>query len=137
MANSVIPNCGITHVALRAADFERSLEFYKAIGFTVFRQWGTPESRIALLDSGDGTLIELFSKIQPGEPNGDAAGGYSHVAFHVDDVDAAFQRALNAGAKPKIEPKFVDIASEPMLPVRLAFVYGPSGEQLEFFHILK
>lgn len=138
MANSIIEGCGVTHIALNASDFDRSIQFYtEGLGFTVFRSWGKPGRRIALLDSGDGTCIELFSDAQTGTPNGTLAGGYAHLAFHVKDAEAAFNRAVQFGAGPKTPPKQVDIPSDPMLPVKLAFVTGPDGEELEFFQVLK
>ena len=42
--------------------------------------------------------------------------------------------ALAAGAKPKIAPKVAPLTSAPVrLTLNCAFVYGPSGEELEFF----
>lgn len=139
MANSIIENCGVTHIALNASDFERSLRFYtEALGFTVYRRWGKPEERmIALLDTGDGSYIELFSNGVPsGEVDTKQAGAFAHLAFHVKDTDAAYERAMAYGAESHIAPKYATLASEPPIHVRLAFVKGPDGEQLEFFQVL-
>ena len=138
MANSIIEGCGVTHIALKCSDYERSLKFYtEGLGFTVYRHWGSPETRlVALLDSGDGTYIELFSDGQAGTVNNTLAGAYAHLAFHVKDADAAYAQAVAHGAEPMIPPKDVTIQSEPPLPVHLAFVKGPDGEELEFFQVL-
>ena len=61
MANRVIKGLGFNHIALYAKDYERSLEFYKALGLTKVVEWGEGKSRICLLDIGDGTRIELFA----------------------------------------------------------------------------
>lgn len=139
MANPFIKGCGVTHIALNSSDFERSLRFYtEGLGFTLYRRWGKPEERmIALLDSGDGTYIELFSDgVANGEIDTKQAGAYAHLAFHVEDADAAYQRAMDCGATSHIAPKFATLTSEPPINVRLAFVKGPDGEQLEFFQVL-
>ena len=52
------------------------------------------------------------------------------------DAEAAYDRAIAHGAGSKIPPKRVDIQSDPVLPVKLAFVTGPDGEELEFFQVL-
>jgi len=53
-------------------------------------------------------------------------------------VDAAYETALKAGAKPKTAPKVVPVHSSPVdLTLNCAFVYGPSGEELEFFRIVE
>lgn len=139
MANSVLKGCGVTHIALNASDFDRSLKFYtEGLGFSVYRHWAAPTREIALLDSGDGTCIELFSNAPAsGKPDNNTAGSWAHLAFHVADADACYRRALEAGAQPKTAPKTMELPSTPPIPVRLAFVFGPDGEELEFFQVLE
>ena len=88
-----------------------------------------------MLDFGDGGILELFAG---GNTNPTADAKYIHFALKVDDVDAAYRTALEAGAKPKSEPKVVPLASAPVkLTLNCGFVYGPDGEEVEFFRILK
>ena len=48
-----------------------------------------------------------------------------------------YEAALKAGAKPKTAPKVVPLNSAPVkLTLNCGFVYGPSGEELEFFRIV-
>ena len=55
------------------------------------------------------------------------------MAFAVENVDEAYERALAAGAKPLIAPKDMPLESSPKrITLRLAFVEGPDGEQIEF-----
>ena len=134
MANEIIKGMGFHHVALKATNFEESLKFFtEGLGMKFYTQWGEGDGRIAMLDLGDGGILELFAGGAEG-PN----TNYIHFAMKVDDVDAAYATALAAGAKPKMEPKVVPLDSAPVkLTLNCAFVYGPSGEELEFFRIVE
>ena len=132
MANEIIKGMGFHHIAVKAVDFDASLKFYEALGMKFYTQWGEGDGRIAMLDLGDGGILELFAGGAEG-----ANTNYIHFAMKVDDVDAAYATALAAGAKPKSEPKVVPLASAPVkLTLNCDFVYGPSGEELEFFRIV-
>ena len=133
MANEIVKGMGFHHIALKAVDFEASLAFYQALGMKFYTQWGEGDGRIAMLDLGDGGILELFAGGTEG-PN----TNYIHFAMKVDDVDAAYAAAIAAGAKPKSEPKVVPLQSAPVkLTLNCGFVYGPSGEELEFFRIVE
>lgn len=134
--NNIVKGCGITHIALRTTDIERTIKFYtEALGFTVKARWGEGDGRIAMLDTGDGTILEVFHAGEVMEKCPETkAGEWFHLAFSVEDADFAFERALKYGAKEKTAPKNVDIQAVPtVMPVRIAFVYGPDGETIEFF----
>ena len=131
MANEIIRGAGSHHIALMATDFEKSLAFYKALGFREIVRWGDEIKTIAMLDIGDGSRIELFSNGGDAYP---ACGKWAHFAVRVDDVEEAFNIAVKAGGVPKIYPKVVPLNSTPYkTSINIAFVYGPSGEELEFF----
>lgn len=133
MANEIIKGMGFHHVALKAVDFDASKKFYEALGMKFYTQWGEGDGRIAMFDLGDGGILELFAGGAEG-PN----TNYIHFAMKVDDVDAAYETALKAGAKPKSLPKVVPLDSAPVkLTLNCGFVYGPSGEELEFFRIVE
>ena len=136
--NKILPGCGIHHIALRALDLERAIHFYtQALGFHVIARWLEGPETIAMLDTGNGTVLEIFHGGASGEQNCDkTAGAMFHLAFAVDDVDTAFYRALQHGATGKIPPQNVDLPAQPQeLKVHNAFVYGPDGEVLEFFQL--
>jgi len=124
---------GVHHIALRALDFDASVKFYtEGLGMTVRTTWksGGSDRRAALLAFGD-SHIELFEggvgeKTEPPMQ----AGEWFHLALRTDDPDGAFAKAVAWGARPKIEPKNAQIGD---LPIRIAFVYGPSNEVIEFF----
>ncbi len=135
MANEIIKGMGFHHVALKTADFDASCKFYtEGLGMKLYAAWGEGDNRAAMLDLGDGGILELFA----GGTTEDAANArFFHFAMKVDDVDAAYETALKAGAKPKSAPVVVPISSEPVkLTLNCAFVYGPSGEELEFFRVV-
>ena len=59
---------------------------------------------------------------------------YIHLAFKVDDVEEAYNKAIAAGGRPHILPKIVPVDSEPTnIVINCAFVIAPGGEQVEFF----
>lgn len=136
--NNIFPEFGIHHIALRASDLERSIRFYtQAPGFQVFARWLEGPETIAMLDTGNGTILEIFHGGSSGDRGWEqTAGAIFHLAFSVADVDTAFARALQYGAVCKIPPQDVDLPAQPRtLKVHNAFVYGPDGEVLEFFRL--
>ncbi len=125
---------GFHHIALRASDFEATLRFYQdGLGFVRAYGWGEGDGRATMLDTGDGNYLEVFAggRRAPGEEAPE--GALLHFALRTSDVDAAYARALAAGARSQVEPKDVTLPGEPPVPVRLAFVKGPDGEVIEFF----
>ena len=125
---------GFHHIGLKYSDLERSLCFYKALGLTEVVRWGDVENEIVMLELNDGGRIELL-------PNGgeeySAKGKWLHFAIKTDNVDEMYEKALAAGATPKVAPKTVPLNSTPeKISIRVAFVYGPDGEEVEFFEQL-
>ncbi len=136
MSNNIIKGLGYAHIAIAAKDFDKSLAFYQALGMRVYTAWGektaVADSRIALLDMGDGSLVELFAK--PDLAGSGDGSPYLHFAFSVQNVDEAYRIALEAGATPYKAPAEMPLDSHPLrMTLRIAFVKGPSGEELEFF----
>ena len=122
---------GFHHIALDASDFDKSVEFYKALGLTECVRWGEGEGRAVMLDMGDGGRIEIFAK---GENRERVDERFLHLAFKTDDVDAIYENAIKAGATTKTAPCDVSpVGAVPAISMRIAFVYGPDGELLEFF----
>ena len=137
MSNDIIKGLGYAHMAIAAKDFDKSLTFYKALGMKVYTQWGEGDSRIALLDTGNGDLVELFAQpdLNTGKMATPADGNpFLHFAFSAQNVDEAYRIALEAGATPLKPPAELPLQAHPIsLTLRIAFVKGPSGEELEFF----
>lgn len=129
--NDVIKNLGFHHIALRCKDIEKSLTMYKALGMKEIARWGENEKLIVMLDIGDGGRIELFAD---GGDKYAEEGKWQHFAFSCDDVEGAYETALNAGFRPLTPPKKVPLDSIPeKMSIQVAFVLGNDNEQVEFF----
>lgn len=134
--NNIVKGMGFHHIAIRCKDFDKSMQFYAALGCKVAAAWGEGPGRSALIDLGDGGHIELFSGgIETKSESDTQSGEWLHLALTSDDPDAAFATAIAAGAKEKIAPQDALISSNPPMPLRIAFVYGPDEEVIEFFHV--
>jgi len=119
---------GIHHISLKCGTreaFEKAKDFYlDLLGFSAVREW--PEG--ILIDTGCGQ-IEIFS-------NGEGIrtkGALRHIAFATDNADEMAAKVKAAGYEVFIEPNDIVIRSDPPYPARMAFCYGPLGEEIEFF----
>lgn len=129
--NTVIKGCGTHHIAVQTRDLAESLKLYQdVLGMTIVAEFGTPERKIILLDTGDGSHIELF---QP-QPDTPAPGSpptndtVIHFALSTTDIYGAVEHVRAAGYTITVEPKDVAL---PHVPVTLAFFRGPNGELIE------
>jgi catechol 2,3-dioxygenase-like lactoylglutathione lyase family enzyme len=122
---------GFHHVGLKCSNIEKSLTMYKALGMKEVMRWGEGENMIVMLDIGDSGRIEMFAN---GSDAFSPSGKWIHFALKVTDADAAYRHALSVGFTSHMEPTSMVLATNPSpTPIRIAFVCGPDGEQLEFF----
>ena len=119
---------GIHHISMKcgtAQELAKVREFYiELLGMKIIREW--PEG--IMIDTGNG-LLEIFT-------NADGThclGAIRHIALLTDDVDEIAAKVKAAGYDLFIEPNNKDIPSDPVYPIRMAFCYGPLGEQVEFY----
>ena len=93
---------GMAHVGLRVHDLDRSLAFYRLLGFEKTAGPVGPEP-VAILEHPSGLEINLILNAPSAEgPNvlmdvPVKAPGYTHVALWVQDVAAAAQALESAG----------------------------------------
>jgi glyoxylase I family protein len=121
---------GLHHVAIEASDFERSLRFYtEGLGFREVLTFPEEGQTVAMLDTSDGTYVELFSDGTGERPS----GSILHLALRTTDCDETARRARTAGGTITQEPTDVVLEGDPLVPVRYSFCEGPDGEQIELF----
>jgi catechol 2,3-dioxygenase-like lactoylglutathione lyase family enzyme len=99
---------------MRVANLDRAARFYEeALGFAlqdVAAVNGTP-GRVGFLRNDAGEQLELFEfeDFTPtpswAHPSEALARGYAHFALAVEDIGAAFERAVAGGARVVWEPR--------------------------------
>ena len=107
--------CETPEEAARARDF-----YCGVLGMPVAREW----AQGFMLDCG-GSYVEVFT-------NGagtKTTGALRHIALAVDDADACAEAVRSAGYEVFLGPKNITVP----VPARIAFCFGPLGEQVEFF----
>ena len=108
-----------------AEEYSKVREFYLDIlGFTIKREW----LEGMMIDTGNG-LLEISSN-QAGIRD---IGALRHMAFLTDDADGMAEKVRSAGYEVFTGPKDIVFHSDPEYRARVAFCYGPLGEQVEFF----
>jgi len=119
----------IHHTMLRVLELDRSLAFYAtAFGFTTAHRLDFEAFSLVYLRNGaSGHEIELTWNRDRTEPY-DLGDGYGHVAFVVDDLDAAHARLVREALAPR---DIVDFAPDGERVARFFFVADPDGYQIE------
>lgn len=125
---------GIHHVSFKCGSGEqlrRVIAFYSdTLGIPIIRRWGHDcDNPVGVMfDTGNG-IIEVFSNAESDLPQ----GVIRHFALDVTDVDELADRIEKAGYEVFVKPKNIYIPAENPLVARIAFCYGPLGEQIELF----
>lgn len=119
---------GIHHISMKCGTEEELRmvkDFYVDIlGLKICRTW----SDGLMIDTGNG-CIEIFTNAE-GEHR---LGAIRHLALLTDDVDETVRKVKNAGYEVFVEPDDKVIDSDPECNIRMAFCFGPLGEQVEFY----
>ena len=116
---------GLAHIGIFVKDIDKSMDYYKRLGFTVDKEEAM-SIRLAFLSAGN-CLIEL---VEQKELPTRTAGVVDHVAMVVDNIEAAIANAKANG----IEIDASTVGTTPILGgIKNVFFEGPDGERLEFF----
>lgn len=127
------PIAALHHIALIAADLDRSLAFYcDILGFTVTDRHFRADRNSWKVDLHHpaGIGIELFTfPGAPARPSRPEAQGLRHLAFATPDLDAAVAslRAQDIAVEP--------VRTDPYTGRRFTFFADPDGLPLEFYEI--
>lgn len=148
-----MPIQGLFHVNVNCSDFERSLAFYKMLGFRVVldlppQELGPElaaalgisggEARVALLMVGDdprATRIDLIEWIQPkteGTPPHLYQAGMPRLALRTKDLPAMYEDLKAKGAEFLSEPQEINLAGGE----RVVCLKDPDGTIIELLEIL-
>ena len=117
----------LIHTCYRVADLDRSIDFYRRLGF---EELGRKPIRDEAINAflglpGDGARLELTYNVGHDEPY-ELGTGYGHIALAVDDLDGALERLAAHGIEPEKPPYRVSEGGS-----RLCFVRDPDGYRIE------
>lgn len=119
------------HVGLVVRDAERSARFYRDV-LRCEPDGSYEDQRVKLLYFRAGPLVIELLQYLAGDTVERKAGTVDHIAFYVDDMNAAVASLKHHGAE--------FIFTEPMEMAggkKIFFFAGPDGERLEFIQEVK
>jgi lactoylglutathione lyase len=116
----------LIHTCYRIGDIDRSVAFYKKLGFEEIRRMPIRDEAINVFMGlpGDGARLELT--YNHGVDSYELGTGYNHIAVTVDDMDGALTRLSEVGIEPEKPPYTVREGGS-----RLCFVRDPDGYRIE------
>ncbi|MFN8109943.1 MAG: VOC family protein [Thermoleophilia bacterium] len=124
-----MPATEVLHTMIRILDEERSLSFYRALGFEERgrKRVGNDTATIIFMGlPGDDDRLELTLNDGRTDPY-DIGTAYGHIALSITDFDAMLAGLASQGITPEREP----YAPYPGGP-RICFVGDPDGYRIEF-----
>jgi lactoylglutathione lyase len=114
----------LIHTCYRITEPERSVDFYKALGFEERGRHPIRDEALNIFMGlpGDGNRLELTYNF--GVDSYELGTGYGHVAITVNDLDQALENLKQQGIEPEKPPYFVG-------NTRLTFVRDPDQYRVE------
>ena len=140
---------GVHHVGCSIADIERSVAFWERLLGVEARFRGRLDRpylgesvgypgvviEAALIDLPGGGMLELLDYQVAKTANSEvrANPGNVHLCLHVNDADAAWRHAVEAGARPTRADGPVEVDSGPNRGARVAYFHDPDGISFEIY----
>jgi lactoylglutathione lyase len=120
---------GLIHTCYRILEIDRSVDFYRALGFEEKRRVPIRDEAInvfmGLPEDGDEPRLELTYNIGRAEPY-ELGTGYGHIAITSSDLDGTLARLKGQGIEPERPPYTVREGGS-----RICFVRDPDGYRVE------
>lgn len=121
---------GIQHVGIPSADLDKTIAFYKSIGFEQAGLFPNGDNRCAFMKFGN-LMIETWE----GDPTNPQAGAINHISLNTTDVDKAFAAAKEQGLN-LVNDEIQSIPTFWDKGIRFFNILGPNHETIEFCQIL-
>ena len=119
----------LIHTCYRILDIDRSVDFYKALGFDEIRRVPIRDEAINVFmnlpEDGDNPRLELTHNFDQTEPY-DIGTGYGHIAITTADLDGTLGQLAEQGIEPEKPPYTIREGGN-----RLCFVRDPDGYRIE------
>jgi lactoylglutathione lyase len=118
----------LMHTCYRITDIERSVAFYRALGFEEIRRMPIRDEavNVFLNQPGDGESPRLELTFNYGVDHYELGTGYGHIAITSDDLDATLARLATQGIEPERPPYTIREGGS-----RICFVRDPDGYRIE------
>jgi lactoylglutathione lyase len=123
---ATLPTMELIHTCYRIGDIDRSVAFYKALGFDEISRMPIRDEAINVFMGlpNDGARLELTYNF--GVDAYELGTGYNHIAVTADDLDTTLERLAGEGIEPEKPPYTVRDGGP-----RLCFVRDPDGYRVE------
>jgi lactoylglutathione lyase len=118
----------LLHTCYRITDIDRSLAFYRALGFEEVRRMPIREEAINVFlnQPGDGEKPRLELTYNFGVDHYEIGTAYGHIAIDCEDLDGTLQRLAAEGIEPERPPYSVREGGS-----LICFVRDPDGYRIE------
>jgi len=116
----------LIHTCYRIGDIDRSVDFYKALGFEEVGRMPIRQEAINVFMGlpGDGARLELTYNF--GVDSYELGTGYNHIAITTEDLDGKLANLKQQGIEPEKPPYQVVEGGS-----RICFVRDPDGYRIE------
>ena len=116
----------LIHTCYRIGEIDRSVDFYKALGFEEIGRMPIRDEAINVFMGlpGDGARLELT--YNHGVDSYELGTGYNHIAITSEDLDGTLERLAGQGIEPERPPYTVREGGS-----RLCFVRDPDQYRIE------